>query len=270
MDRGGIKVVNPMDGTYRVTIFGASDRNFQIEVSYGGSDFAEEHELWGYYGSNLVTFDVIVNTSAAPRLSVVPVAISPEVVQANPDATGALTVISWQPGTEQGVIGYRIYSAAETAPYFNRLGTVDATVSSFLTSDSWSGSSAVPAKTYAVTAVKSDGTESFFSSRVQNDDRDHDLLTDANETTLGTDPTRPDTDGDSYSDYVEVNAGSNPLLPSSIPAGEVRTLADVLRYLQVLSGMTPSSELPVEVDDINQNGRIGMEEVLNVLKQYAK
>ncbi len=94
-------------------------------------------------------------------------------------------------------------------------------------------------KTYAVTAVKSDGGESFFSGLAQNNDRDHDGLTDAEEASSGTNPINPDTDGDGlkddeedaygtdplvtdtdgdgYSDWEEIQAGSDPLDENSVP-----------------------------------------------------
>jgi len=94
--------------------------------------------------------------------------------------------------------------------------------------------------TYAVTAVKSDGTESFFSNPAQNNDRDHDGMTDVEAAADGTNPDNPDsdgdglndgeeasyganplvkdTDGDTFNDYVEIQEGSDPLDPNSFPA----------------------------------------------------
>jgi len=92
---------------------------------------------------------------------------------------------------------------------------------------------------HAVTAVKSDGTESFFSNLAQNNNRDHDGLTDEEEVSGGTNPNNPDsdgdclndgketsygtnplvkdTDGDGYNDYIEIKWQSDPLDPSSVP-----------------------------------------------------
>ena len=49
----------------------------------------------------------------------------------------------------------------------------------------------------------------------QNDDRDHDGLTDAQETALGTNPDNPDSDGDGLTDGEEYIRGTNPLLADS-------------------------------------------------------
>ena len=51
-------------------------------------------------------------------------------------------------------------------------------------------------------------------------DSDTDRLPDADEATVGTDPTTPDADGDGYYDGDEVNLGTDPLDPASVPAAE--------------------------------------------------
>ncbi len=61
-------------------------------------------------------------------------------------------------------------------------------------------------------AVKDDGSESFLSNMVQNDDRDHDGLTDEEETALGTNLNNPDSDADGLKDGEEYIRGTNPLL----------------------------------------------------------
>jgi len=63
-----------------------------------------------------------------------------------------------------------------------------------------------------VTAVKSDGTESFLAEWVRNDDRDHDGLTDEEETSFGSDMTKADTDNDGLNDVEEYLHGTSPLL----------------------------------------------------------
>lgn len=48
-------------------------------------------------------------------------------------------------------------------------------------------------------------------------DSDGDVLSDAEERKLGTDPLNPDTDGDGYPDGLEVVLGSDPLDPNRVP-----------------------------------------------------
>ena len=50
-------------------------------------------------------------------------------------------------------------------------------------------------------------------------DSDNDRLADADEASVGTDPTTPDADGDGYYDGDEVNLGTDPLDPASFPVG---------------------------------------------------
>lgn len=64
---------------------------------------------------------------------------------------------------------------------------------------------------YVVAAVKSDGTESFLSNAVLNNDRDHDGLPDLDEPKLGTNPDLADSDGDGYTDGQELVNGTNPI-----------------------------------------------------------
>ena len=80
----------------------------------------------------------------------------------------------------------------------------------FDTGDDWAIDSSIKPKIYAVSAIKADGSESFLSSQVQNDDRDHYALTDAKEITAGTDPTNPDCDGDGIKARRRSSLGHKP------------------------------------------------------------
>jgi hypothetical protein len=145
--------------------------------------------------------------------------------------------------------------------------------------------------------VAENGTESFFSDAALNNDRDHDGLTDALETELGTDINTPDTDGDGltdgeeywnygtnplladtdddgYSDFIEIMAGSDPLDPDSIPlkgdiSGDHRIdLDDAIIGLQIMTGIIPS-ELGALTADINDDGKIGIVEVIYILEEVG-
>jgi hypothetical protein len=81
---------------------------------------------------------------------------------------------------------------------------------SYNAADLWAGDAATTPTVYAVAAVKSDGTESFLSNAVLNNDRDHDGLTDVEELQYGTNPDLADSDGDGYEDGEELLNGTNP------------------------------------------------------------
>ena len=140
---------------------------------------------------------------------------------------------------EEGVVSYNVYAKIDFEPYFAKVATVAVENTSLDTDDIWSSDASIPARTYAITAVKHDGHESFFSNTAQNNDRDHDGLTDDDEISYGTiidnpdsdgdglkdgeeylhgtDPLVKDTDGDGFTDYSEVRAGSDPLDENSVP-----------------------------------------------------
>jgi hypothetical protein len=73
-------------------------------------------------------------------------------------------------------------------------------------------------------------------------DADHDGLTDAEETTLGTDPLKPDTDGDGLLDGWEVKHGLNPLSDSGADGRDGDPDADGLgNLLEQTLGSNPRS-----------------------------
>jgi hypothetical protein len=101
----------------------------------------------------------------------------------------------------------------------------------FLTGDPWAADESITPKVYAVVAVNQDGTESFFSTAVLNNDRDHDGLTDVQEIKVGTNPDKADTDGDGYTDGQEYLGGSNPLDPKSRPTIRGKNIIPVIQLL---------------------------------------
>ena len=72
-------------------------------------------------------------------------------------------------------------------------------------------------------------------------DTDGDLLTDAEELALGTDPFNPDTDGDGFLDGEEHEAGSNPLNINSLPVNPNVSLGEVFSApFSIQSNTNPS------------------------------
>jgi pimeloyl-ACP methyl ester carboxylesterase len=238
---GALSVKNPTQGTYNATFFGEAQRTFYLDLAYTDDKTTETLRFMGFCPDAPRTFTVSVSPSATPRISVTPPAIAPTGLRADPYTSedNEYARLSWNVTGEAGISGYNVYSVAELDPYFAKVATVTAGETSYNSNDKWCSDSYTQVITYAVTAVKSDGTESFFSNLAQNNDQDHDGLTDAEETELGTDPTKADTDGDglkdgeeqayrtnplvadtdgdTFNDGDEVAAGTNPLDPNSIP-----------------------------------------------------
>ncbi|PIE66580.1 MAG: hypothetical protein CSA26_00220 [Desulfobacterales bacterium] len=215
---GEVAVKDPADGIYDVVVFGTSGRSFHLDIGYQDDGTTEYEPLQGYYNGSQITFQVQINNSGSPHMTILPPAQAPTDLQANPTAGGGEehTVLNWTASPEPGVVSYNVYSAAETDPWFAPIATVTAPATSYTTTDAWSDADN-PVMTYVVTAVKNDGSESFFSDKEQNNDRDHDFLTDSEEAKYGTDSNNPDTDGDGFTDYEEIYGGSDPLDASSRP-----------------------------------------------------
>ena len=66
-----------------------------------------------------------------------------------------------------------------------------------------------------------DAEETSHGTELDNPDSDGDGLTDGEEVSRGTKPLVQDSDGDGYSDYIEVQAGSDPLDDQSAPLADI-------------------------------------------------
>jgi pimeloyl-ACP methyl ester carboxylesterase len=236
---GSVAIENPVDGTYTVTITGTDPEDFTLAIGYSSASNNVNLSHRGYIHGTPIVFTFTINT-ALPSLTINHTPLPPTGLQANPVASGGLkTRLTWTASTSPDVTGYNIYRKYVDEPYLQQIGSV--TDTTFNTNDPWASDTSIITSVYAVSAVKANGTESFLSEFAENDDRDHDGLTDAEETALGTDmnladtdgdglkdgdeivygtnPKLKDTDGDGYWDQAEIRSGSDPLDPQSIPAG---------------------------------------------------
>ncbi len=239
---GATMIEDPETGTYQVTYFGERQRDFTLKIEYIDSNHTELNRFRGFCPNSPQTVNIIYDPVNSNKLQIEPSVDEPTNVLADPYLSGEIekTRISWSGTGENDLSGYNVYAKAELEPYFSFVDSVSAEAVSYDTNDLWSSDGNVTIMTYAVTAVKTDGTESFFSNQVLNNDRDHDKITDERESSsLGTDPNNPDTDGDKlidgdelnnhtnpmekdtdkdgYDDFVELLRGSDPLDPDSIP-----------------------------------------------------
>ncbi|MCI5211799.1 MAG: hypothetical protein D3910_24140, partial [Candidatus Electrothrix sp. ATG2] len=136
-DNGEINIEGPMEGTYHITIFGAPDRDFRIDVGFQNETETEYKPLQAYCSDDQMTFDVVVNIGSSPHITILPPVVSPENLQANPaSASGAeTTTLTWNASSETSVNGYAVYSVTETAPYFSKIATVPSGITNFATDD---------------------------------------------------------------------------------------------------------------------------------------
>jgi len=206
-DATTVIVPDPVDGTYQVTLSGIHEEDYLLRLVYL-DDLGNSTEIEGigfFTGPDTLTFDL--EAGGNPTLSLRNRPPRPTGVRAN--RLAAETQVSWSASADPQVVGYNVYSRLATMPTFAFVATTAGT--SVDTSDPWAGDESVEMHIYAVSAVYPDGSESFLSEQVENNDRDHDGLTDSREADLGTGVDDPDSDDDGLVDGDEFARGTNPL-----------------------------------------------------------
>ena len=237
-DAGSISINNPSDGTYSVYLKGIYNEDYNIRISYMNDNDSISLNYSAFNHANTTSFSFTLNSGADEQITVNKTPAPPTEIQADVvKSDGLKTMLSWVSDDDPEVIGYNIYSKSVDQPYLTQLGNT--TDNYFETNHPWATNSTIVTRLYAVSAVKAGNSESFLSEMVKNDDRDHDGLTDEEESRFGTlldnpdsdgdglldgeeyirgtNPLLPDTDGDGFSDYEEVEAGSDPLDENSVP-----------------------------------------------------
>ena len=215
-ESAGISVENVADGVYTLTLGGEGTEDSWVTVSYMDADATVERRMHHFSHAVAVSFTIMVNAAATERITITRNPDTPVNLLADAIGTSSLvTKLSWDTVSTTGVTGYNVYSRRDDEPFLTLVGTTSGTT--YDTADPWAVDDTVMSHLYAITAIKADGTESFLSDMAQNNDRDHDGLTDAEELAAGTDPTKIDTDSDGYSDFEEQQNDSNPLVPTSVP-----------------------------------------------------
>jgi hypothetical protein len=233
---GSLSIDNPLDGAYTVYLKNVYSEDYSLSIGFMDTTKAIQLNYRGFNHTGTISFTFTVHSTSEERITINHTPLPPTGLQADAVSSGTLlTRLSWNASTDPEVTDYNIYSKAIDEPYLVQIGT--STVVFYDTGDPWAENSSIKTRIYAVSAVKGDGTESFLSAMVTNDDRDHDGLTDEQETSYGTNISNPDsdgdgltdgeeyvrgtnplltdTDGDGYSDYTEVQAGTDPLDPNS-------------------------------------------------------
>ena len=248
MDGGytNMTLTNPVAGVYEVTLKAGIGTQCRLNVGYVDESVAADQSriLMLQAGATQLSFTlyhsgndplVIENTPAIPQ----------DVFANAVEQTGLKTRIEWSAPDDASITEYRVYGRKQSSPLLSLLGTTS--VLSFDTGDDWAASDVIPTRVYAVSSVNADGKESFLSPLIKNNDRDHDGLTDAEETEQGTELDNPDSDGDGltdgeevargtkplvqdtdedgFSDYVEIQAGSDPLNDQSVPQAKIPTVS---------------------------------------------
>jgi hypothetical protein len=239
LDGSGIRMVNPADGLYTLNLKSNYSEEYRLEITYTDGNSSQTIGLRGFNPADSVAVAFMVDSALDDMIEVNHVTTVPTGLRADAyESDGLKTRLSWDASPDPAVIAYNIYSRNVNEPHFSKLSTTSNT--SYATDHPWAANASITKRIYTVSAVTGDGSESFLSRFAENDDRDHDGLTDEEEASLGTDPTNPDTDGDGlkdgdeeaygtdpllsdtdgdgYSDYKEIQAGSDPLDENSVPS----------------------------------------------------
>lgn len=211
--QGIVSLPDPVGGSYTITYFGGPEREFDLTISYSADgDDLELLEKSGFCPDSPTAVEVVFDPLADPVISFARSFVDCNCLPwASPhDHGGQLkTWLSWYDLAD--AVSYRVYTVAETEPYFHKLADVDKSdYPQYFTDQLWRDSEEISLRVYVITAIDSAGNESFFSDKFYNDDRDLDGLTDIEELAQGTGVDNPDTDGDGLLDGDEVHAGSFP------------------------------------------------------------
>jgi len=261
-DSGNVEITNVSSETFTLHIKNAYSEDFNLNIGLMNNEYAENFNYHGFVHSETLSFTLNVDLLSEDKITInhEPSIVTSLEAQAV-ESGGLQTSLIWDASADPTVIAYNIYSKIQGEIYLSLLGTTSDTF--YDTGHPWTESSSVATRFYVVSAVKADGSESFLSDMVKNDDQDHDGLTDEEETAYGsivdnpdsdgdglldgqeysrnTNPLLIDTDGDEYSDYDELQAGSDPLDENSFPEDSIPTISEwgmiVFALLLTMVGM---------------------------------
>lgn len=209
---GVINIENAIDGLYNVYLKSNHNEDYWLDISYMDDTGKFVNKAYLVFGhANIISFTFRISSSSKDKfiinhLPLPPVKLKAEVL----DSGGLKTKLVWEGSNESSVKSYNIYSKYNDEPYLKQIGNTMNTY--YNTEHLWAKDLSIKTRIYAISALKFDGTESFLSNVVENNDRDHDGLKDEKEILLGTNINKIDTDGDGFDDAGEYIRGTNPLV----------------------------------------------------------
>jgi len=290
-----VKVLNPNDGSYALSLIGNNDESILLNISFQTAEDSKGVFAYVYNHSDTVTIEFTLDSLSEELLIVDSNLEAVDGLIANPIVSDGLkTRLSWDESDNPNVVSYNIYSREKQSPQLTILDS--SSKNSFDTTHDWAVTSEIQTRVYCVSAVYENGKESFLSRMVTNDDRDHDNLTDEIENMIGTNLDSPDTDGDGltdgeeyyydtnpllmdtdedkFNDKNEVDAASDPLDANSFPlkgdinGDNVVNLEDVILSLQILAAHSPE-QFTNTANEVSGDLRIGLEEAFYGLREIA-
>jgi uncharacterized repeat protein (TIGR01451 family) len=163
---GGIRVLDPSDGTYTVQLSGDAAEDVALTVSYLTGNAAVERRFDLFYPGSAVAFTFVVDAGGEPPLQLASQPRQPEDLSAMAVGAGdgRQTELRWTAVTDPSLAGYRIYSRRDDEPSLALLAGTASGITSYQTGHPWDE----PRRIYAVSAVTASGKESFLSNHVEN------------------------------------------------------------------------------------------------------
>ena len=263
---GSVSISNPLNGTYTAHLKSTVPEEYRLAINYHDSSNVNHYRTFsGLSPSGITTFTVQIADGVTEPLKVFSNAIAPTELIADPITVGSdlKTKLTWQKSTDPNAKGYKIYHKNDGSLTFEELATVAAVDStSYVADHPWASNSTITPKLYAITAVNAEGKEGFFGlDMAENNDRDHDGITDEQEASYGTDMNNPDTDGDGLTDGEEIRLGTNPLIADTDGDG----YSDYAEVVARSDPLDPAS-VPLCDSDLNGDGKVDITDALMALR----
>jgi hypothetical protein len=261
-----IEIEDIVSGIYTLQLKNVYSEDFYLNISFSDTQANINHKFHGFIAGDTVSFIIQVDLALENKITILHE--PQQVIGLQAQVTGAselTTKLEWQLSGNENVAHYNIYHKEYDQPYFSLLTSTSDNF--FNTIHPWVISSAIKAKLYAVSAVLQDGTESFLSDTVTNNDRDYDGLTDETEITLNTLVDNPDSDGDGMLDGQETNRGTNPMLPDT----DGDTFSDTIEENFGSDPLNIESIPLIIKEDFNRDGNINLDDSqlgLKVMTHY--
>lgn len=186
-DSTGIRIFDPTNGDYTLSLTAFPDEVFSVEVSYADANGIQSARTSGIYHSGVISVDVTIDSTALPPPPVI--GLQPTRKSQRPGrvaVASALTVqgpidpptnirtsnvnglarIEWDASSDPAATGYNVYGRPDDQPKFTLLGSTSGTF--FDTNHAWVSQGVGALWNYFVVAAAGDGTESLFNTVVEN------------------------------------------------------------------------------------------------------
>ncbi len=163
---GGIRLVNPSNGAFAVTLTGKSVGEVFVTLSFLGEGITYETKVALFYPGQAVSFSFQLDSAAKRPINIQEHPPRPQNLKAVPMTVSGVkkTKLTWAPVAEPGPAGYRVYTRKEGEPLLKMVKTVAASATQYATSYPWEN----PVRVFAISAIDNAGAESFLSTFVTN------------------------------------------------------------------------------------------------------